>query len=398
MLCRSSISIIFIALLAVGCSDKKSKDSTVIVKSLSFSEKNCKEPYQTYFTGTILPLVQATLNTQSYTVSLNLYKDWTSKNSFYRFTEHCMLGEKSSCLGIDQVSFQKSGSSTYKYSLAVSGQFVVIDPKHNSLFDDINFNSLSSLGLKTEDKKSINAQTIFEPPNKERNSVLGTSLVTKQVEPGRIFLALIDDDGMGNTYELYKIRIEQVGSDETINLRYQKIAEIDANSYRNYYCSKQSEINSSQATRMQGEDVIVLNPSGSDRFSTFSITKGVNGFDGRFIGIAPDLYFSYYPSCGNDKHLPCTSMSFMGSGTELTSIIETNLTSIDDVLLSDWPQNYNIEHHAGWMPLKTNSVYLFSEENSFRKLKGAIQVVETDPAGKWVSIRWKRVTLQYTTR
>lgn len=381
------------SLTLAGCSksDNKSGPADADNRTLKVAGFSCDNGYSAIATDSITSIMITATDTKSRDVTLKSSSKYGYDQSAYNLSGNCFSSQGNGCESSDQLTY---GGDTK--NLRLYGSFVVLDKSAQNKYDQISFDSLDSLNLKTIDGTVVSKDTIFGSPSTDRKLALGgSSVYNNQYENGSVLLALVDDT-WAYEYQLFKVKIEKVLSGEEVTLSYQRIAEAPKADFKNFYCSKQAEIKKASAGKTEGEAIVFGHSYGGYRSSSFGFDYGVNGFDGRFVRSDQVMKFADGQKCyGAQIELCITPYVDVGlAAGSWGGVIDLGNKPLSEIDRSSWPNLQSIDPStaASWM--KENHTYLVSQLDDIDYTFGAVHVTEIDPQGRWVKFNWKRVSIE----
>ncbi len=385
------------SLLLGGCSksENKSGQTDPNNRALKAAGISCENGYKTVAADSIQSVMIASTDTKSRDVTLKSSSKYGYDQSAYNLSGNCFSRQGNGCETRDQLMFNHGGDAK---NLSLYGDFVVLDKSAEAQYEDISFDSLDSLNLKTVDGTVVSKDTIFGNPSTDRKLALGESSIYNQYENGSVLLALVDETWANENYQLFKVKVDKVVGGEEVTLSYQRIAEAPKADFKNFYCSKQAEIKKASAGKTEGEAIVFGRSYGGYASSTFGFDYGVNGFDGRFVRSDGVMSFGDVQKCSGTQDELCVTPYVGWVGSYWGGVIDLGNRPLNEVDKTSWPNLQSIDPSTAASAMKQNHTYLVSQLNYRDYTFGAVRVTEIDPQGRWVKFNWKRVAIEQPYR
>lgn len=381
------------SLILAGCSKSENKSGPTDSdnRALKAAGISCDNGYATIGTDSVGSVMVAATDTKSRDVTLRSSSKYGYDQSAYNLSGNCFSRQGNGCEVSDQLMFNHGGDAK---NLGLYGHFVVLEKSAQAKYDEISFDSIDSLNLKTVDGTVVSKDTIFGNPSTDRKLALGESSIYSQYENGSVLLALVDDTWANENYQLFKIKIEKVVGGEEVTLSYQRIAEAPKADFKNFYCSKQAEIKKSSAGKTEGEVIVFGRSYGGYESSTFGFDYGVNGFDGRFVRSDRVMSFNDGQKCSGTQTELCVTPYVGRVVSYWGGVIDLGNKPLSEIDKSSWPTLQSIDPSTAASAMKVNHTYLVSQLNDSNYTFGAVRLTEIDPQGRWVKFNWKRVSIE----
>lgn len=391
---KSNLFIAYLTLAAVfvGCSQKNDKSNPADANNvLKASGINCDLGFSQVPTDSIQSVIVKASETSTRTVTLKSSAKYGYNQSAYNLSGNCFSRQGGSCEVSDQLMFNHGGDPK---NLSVYGHFILLRQDTQHLFEQIQYENLDGLNLKTIDGTSVTKDTILGSPSVSRKLALGESSIYKDYSAGTTALVLVDDTWSNENFQLFKMKFEKVVGGEEVVITYQRIAEAPKPDLKNYYCSKQTEIKKAATGLNSGSATVYSRSYAGYNSSTFGFDYGVNGFDGKFVRSERVMSFGDGQKCEGSSSEMCVS-PYVGWVVDYWGgIIELGNRDLDTIDKSAWPNLQSIDPKTASAKLKENSTYLVSQLNSETYTFGAIRITEIDHAGRWIKFDWKRVAIE----